>query len=118
MDNVILLDEHLVPLKAVNKKNGEWIKGQWQEKANTELAFNGVHITVTLNDMKYYSQGAVNVGDKVLMTKTKLEKGMIVYIKDEEWVIKGDIDYDYLADIKEYYLQRSNKDDSKDNGPN
>lgn len=115
MDKVILLRKHLVPLKAVSKEGGKYEKGIYIEEKEKNIDFLGFHITVSLNDMKYYTQGAVNIGDKALMTKTKLHKGNSVYINDEEWIIKGDIDYDYLADVKEYYLQRSNKDDNPNN---
>lgn len=116
MDKVILLRKHLVSLKAISKEGGRYEKGVYIEGKEKNINFLGFHITVSLNDLKYYPQGAVNIGDKVLMTKTRLWKGNSVYINDEEWIIKSDIDYDYLADVKEYYLQRSNKDDSTDNG--
>ena len=111
MDKVILLSKHITNIKVISKVEGRWEKGKYVLDDEKEQIIKGAYMPVSSDTLKYYPQGEITLKDMELFTKEKLKEGTVAILRGEEFKIIEITDFDYLADIKNYILKRSTKDD-------
>lgn len=93
------------------KETGAWVQGKREGDIEESRVIRGVFLPVSLDTLKYYPQGTINTEDMELFTKEKLEKRDFVILRGEEWKILQETNFEYIADVKNYILRRSDKND-------
>lgn len=109
MENVLLLDEFLIPMtlkKVVGDYNND---GDWEE-TTTEKEIFGAVFPFKPNDFKNYPVGLLKSQDQKLITKEDIEDLDTIILNDEEYKIISLQNYTYLADVRFYILRRKLND--------
>lgn len=105
MENVLLIDEFLIPMKLIRVSGDYDDNGDWQETTSEEEIYGAV-FPFKPNDFKNYPDGLLKSQDQKLITKTEINDLDIIILENQKYKVISLQNYKYLADVKFYILRR------------
>ena len=109
MENVLLLDNFLIPLNLTHVVGDYDNNGDWIENITTKEIYGAV-FPFKPDDFKNYPDGLLKNNDQKLITKADINDLDIVTYNNKEYKVISLQNYEYLADVK-FYILRSKIND-------